>query len=134
MEPMNYERAEHEARKVQVNREELVERIGRAVPEDGMRQVLPGLYFTRSSTPIQPIHGLSNPAFCVIAQGSKEVLLGDTRYRYDPEHYLISTVQLPTVSQVLEASPQQPYLSLRLQLDANVVSSVVVEAGFPASR
>ena len=32
-------------------------------------------------------------SFCVIAQGSKEVLLGDERYRYDPAHYLIATAR-----------------------------------------
>jgi AraC-like DNA-binding protein len=66
---------------------------------------------------------------CVIAQGSKEVLLGDSRYRYDPSHYLLATVELPRVSQVLEASPERPYLALRLELAPTLVSAVMVEAG-----
>jgi AraC-like DNA-binding protein len=65
----------------------------------------------------------------VIAQGSKEVLLGDSRYRYDPSQYLLATVELPRVSQVLEASKERPYLSLRLELAPTLVSSVLVEAG-----
>jgi AraC-like DNA-binding protein len=78
------------------------------------------------------VYGVSDPAFCVIAQGSKEVLLGDNRYRYDPSHYLIATVELPTVSHVLEASTERPYLSLRLELDPTLVNSVMVEAGHSA--
>ena len=63
----------------------------------------------------RPLHSVSEPAFCVIAQGSKEILLGDERYRYDPAHLLV-TAGLPVASHVVEASPQQPYLSFRLKL------------------
>jgi AraC-like DNA-binding protein len=71
---------------------------------------------------------------CLIAQGSKEVLLGESRYRYDPSHYLLATVELPRVSQVLEASKERPYLSLRLELDPALVSLVLVEAGHSSPR
>lgn len=134
MELRNYEGADLEPVKVQVNQNELVARISRAMGEDGIRQVLPGLYFNRSSKLTDPNHNLSDPAFCVIAQGSKEVLLGDQLYRYDPTHYLIATVELPIVSKITNASPEEPYLSMRLQLDPNIVSSMIVEAGYPSSR
>lgn len=111
-------------------REELVERIGRAVREDGVEEPLSGLHLARSSVSLQPIHSVVEPSICVIAQGSKEVLLGESRYHYDPAHYLLTTVALPRVSQVLSASKEQPYLSLRLELDPSLVSSVAVEADY----
>jgi AraC-like DNA-binding protein len=77
------------------------------------------------------MYGVSEPSFCVIAQGSKEVFLGENRYQYDPAHYLLTTVELPVVSQVLEASQAQPYLSVRLHLDPAMVGSVLVEANVP---
>jgi AraC-like DNA-binding protein len=123
------QQAEREALRVQANREELVERIARAIREDGTTQPLPGLYLSRSSLPLKPLHSVLEPSLCVIAQGSKEVLLGDSRYRYDPSQYLLATVELPRVSQVLEASKERPYLSLRLKLAPTLVSSVMVEAG-----
>ena len=119
---------------MQAHREELVERIEQAVREDGTVQTLQGLYLSRSSLPLKPLHSVLKPSVCVIAQGSKEVLLGDSRYRYDPSHYLLATVELPRVSQVLEASKERPYLSLRLDLDPTLVSSVMVEAGHASSR
>jgi AraC-like DNA-binding protein len=115
------------------HREELAERIARAIPEDGAVEPLKGLHLNRSSTPTEPLHGVTKPSFCVIAQGSKEVLLGDSRYRYDPAHYLLATVELPVVGQVLEASAERPYLSLRLELDPALVGSVMVEAGHLSS-
>jgi len=120
--------------RAQAELDELVERIGRAVPNDGVAEPLKGLLLRRVSSPTELSHGISIPAFCVIAQGSKELFLGENRYQYDPAHYLLATVELPIVSHVIEASPQQPYLSLRLQLDPTLVGSVMVEAGHIAAR
>jgi len=129
MDSMNPQQVEREARRGQANRGELVERIARAIRQDGRVEPLKGLRLHRASSPTESVHGMSGPAFCVIAQGSKEVLLGDTRYQYDPAHYLLATVELPVVSQVIEASQERPYLSLRLKLDPTLVGSVMVEAG-----
>jgi AraC-like DNA-binding protein len=77
---------------------------------------------------------VSFPAFCMIAQRSKEILLGDYRYRYDPAHYLVVTVELPIASRITEASEERPYLGLVLRLDPTLVGSVMVEAGHSAPR
>ena len=130
MNVMIHQQAEREALRVQANREELVERIGQAMREDGTVQPLPGLHLSRVSLPLKPLYSVVEPSLCVIAQGSKEVLLGESRYRYDPSHYLLATIELPRISQVLEASKERPYLSLRLELAPTLVSSVMVEAGY----
>lgn len=119
-----------EALQAQANREELLERMARLLREDGMLQPLTGLYLHRATSPLKPTHAVMEPCFCVIAQGSKEIVLGDSTYRYDPFHYLLATVDLPTVGRILEASKAQPYFSIRLNLDPVLVSSVMVEAGY----
>ncbi|MBN1136446.1 MAG: AraC family transcriptional regulator [Anaerolineae bacterium] len=131
---MDPQQGEREAYRVQANRAELVERIARAVRADGRVEPLKGLRLNRASAPTELAHGVSDPAFCVIAQGSKEVFLGDTRYQYDPMHYLLATAELPVVTCVLEASPERPYLGLSLKLDATLVGSVMVEAGHISPR
>jgi len=70
----------------------------------------------------------------VIAQGSKEVWLGDDCYRYDADHYLITAAALPTATRITEASEERPYLGVVLGLDPALVGSVMVEAGHPAPR
>src|SRR5438034_8512727 len=95
-----HEGSEGETQRAHAYREELAERIARAVPEDGTVEPLKGLHLNRSSTPTDPLHGVSQPSFCVIAQGSKEVLLGDSRYRYDAAPYLLATVELPVATVV----------------------------------
>ncbi|QBD74571.1 AraC family transcriptional regulator [Ktedonosporobacter rubrisoli] len=124
------ERSEREVQRLQANREELIERLTRVLRQDGMLQPLPGLHLARSSSPTAPLHGISIPSVCVIAQGSKEVLLGESCYRYDPLHYLLTTIELPSASHVVDASTERPYLSLRLELPPTLVSSVLLEAGY----
>ena len=115
--------------RMRINRAELVERISQAVPEDGVVQVLEGLFLARASLPLGLIHTEINPCFCVIAQGSKEFLLGDSHYGYDPDHYLIATLQMPSISHILDATPTKPYLSIRMDLTPSFVESVIEEAG-----
>jgi AraC-like DNA-binding protein len=93
-----------------------------------------GLHLNRALSMTGPIHGVMHPSFCVIAQGAKEIHLGEERYRYDPYHYLLATVEMPAVSQLVEASRERPYLSLRLDLDPALVASVMLEVGLPALR
>ena len=122
------QQANHDTDRIEANRGELVERILRVNRTDDKMEPLPGLFFNRISTSMG-MHGVSEPAFCVVAQGSKAVFVGDERYLYDPAHYLLFTAELPYVSQAIDPSPARPYLSLRLNLDPTVVSSVMVEAG-----
>ena len=131
---MNHPQSEREAHRVQASRDELVERMAQAIRQDGTVEPLEGLRLRRASSSTELGHGVSYPALCMIAQGSKEILLGDNRYRYDPAHYLITTAALPITSRITEASEERPYLGLVLRLDPTLVGSVMVEAGHPAPR
>src|SRR5918999_1342254 len=132
MESMNHPQTEREVRMAQAGRQELVERVTRAVLADGDVEAPGGLRLLRQSSPTPNDHGVSSPAFCVIAQGSKEVLLGDDCYRYDANRYLITAAALPTTTRVTEASEERPYLGVVLELDPALVGLVMVEAGHPA--
>ncbi len=122
-------RISHRPDRTEIDRMELATAIRQALPGDGRIEVQHGLTLFRVSSPTEPIYGVSESCFCVIAQGAKHVMLGEDRFRYDPNHYLISTVGLPTISQIDVASPEEPYLGLRLVLDPAVVTSTMVESG-----
>ena len=129
MNPREGEQATLAAARKHASQLELIDRIGRAVPADGVAEPINGVFLARASAALERVHSVTEPSFCVIAQGSKETLLGDCRYRYDAATYLLTTLELPRVSQVLEASPARPYLSFRLVLTPDAVRSVVMEAG-----
>ena len=131
---MTYPEADREQRRLEGIREELVERMARALPEDGSLEALPGFFLARLSKPAQSVQAVYRPAFCLVAQGGKKVLLGEEVFRYDPGHYLIFTVDLPVVFQVEEASKDRPYFGLRLDLDPSLVASVMMESGVEAKK
>jgi AraC-like DNA-binding protein len=126
--------AKREAQRLQSNREELVERIARALPEDGTLDAFSDFRLARSSKPTEPVQAVYQPAFCFVAQGRKQALLGEEVFRYDPGNYLIFTVDLPITFRVEEASKERPYLGCRLNLDPSLVASVVMESGIEQKK
>ena len=130
MPPIRHASTPKHVSRMRADQLELAERIAVALPRDGTIEVQPGLHYRRHSQPTEPVHASAQPSFCVIAQGSKDITLGDDTFRYDSAHYLITTMELPLSGQVVEATPEHPYLSFRLVLDPSVVTSVMVESGF----
>jgi len=124
---------QHGVERMRVSGDELAELIARHVAEDGSVEAAPGLFLYRFSSPTGPRYGVTEPSFCVIAQGSKEVLLGKERYRYDASHYLLVSAEVPVAGHVVAASQEQPYLAVRLVLDPAVVTEVLIEAGLHAT-
>ena len=110
---MSQKDAEFETKRMQINREELIERMARIAPENSLLEVFPGIFIYQSSKPTESEISVLKPAFCVIAQGSKDILLNDELFHYDSGHYLISTIDLPIRSNVVEASEEKPYSSDR---------------------
>lgn len=95
---------------------------------------IPGLSLFRRDEPTEPISGMYEPSICLVAQGAKRVLLGDDTYVYDPDHYLITSVHLPTIVQIIEARRDRPYLGLRLTFDLREVSQLMADSNLPAPR
>ena len=127
--------AEHrEIARGRASRDELAERITRHVMQDGREESAPGLSLYRYSQPTGPLYGVSEPSFCVVVQGAKELLLGTERLRYDATQYLLVSAGVPVVGHVIEASKQRPYLAVRLVLDPAIVTAVLMESGHLTSR
>src|SRR5690606_21415082 len=115
---------------LEAQRRELARLIARFCPDEGIAETaIPDLVLFRASTPSPITHGLYRPALCIMAQGQKVVRLEDEVYAYDPLHYLVAMVTLPVTGEVTLASPDEPYLSLRLDIDPNEIGSLLAAAG-----
>jgi AraC-like DNA-binding protein len=95
---------------------------------------VPGLSLFRRDEPTAPISGMYEPSICMVAQGAKRVILGEDTYVYDAHHYLITSVHLPTIVQIIKASKAKPYLGLRLKLDPHEISQMMLDSNLPAPR
>lgn len=95
---------------------------------------IPGLSLFRRDEPTEPMSGMYEPSICLAVQGAKRVILGEDTYVYDAHHYLITSVHLPTIVQIIDASPEKPYLGLRLKFDLREVSQLMVDSNLPQPR
>lgn len=101
---------------------------------DRFTTAIPSLSLFRRDEPTQPMSGMYEPSICLMAQGAKRVLLGDETFVYDVHHFLITSVHLPTVVQIIRASREKPCLGLMLKLDQRELSQLTADSNLPLPR
>jgi AraC-like DNA-binding protein len=113
----------------------LARSIARWTDKDGLHvTAISALALARVDALNQPTSYMYEPSICLVAQGVKRVLLGDDTYVYDAHHYLITSVVLPAVVQVIKASREKPYLGLILKLDRREISQLMADSHLPPPR
>ncbi len=114
----------------------LVARILAHADEEGfIASAIPGLELVRAdSTTACMGSRVYEPALCLIAQGAKTVWLGDRQIDYGPLSCMVSAVPLPILGKVTDASPQTPYLGIKLTIDPQEVTDLILAMGLPVAR
>lgn len=110
----------------------LAAQIAAHAPYDG-RFALPlaGTYAIRLSRVTKEVTRVTvQPMVCIVAQGSKTALLGRETFDYDRTRLLVFAVDLPIASHVTHATPQEPYLCFRLDLDPYKIAELTLKV-FP---
>ena len=83
------------------------------------------MLLVRRTAPTEPCSGTYSPGVIVVAQGSKRVNLGQTTFTYDQSRFLLTSIDLPIVSQVVEASEAKPLLAVAIKLDMPMVRELL---------
>ncbi|MCA0964945.1 AraC family transcriptional regulator [Salipiger bermudensis] len=83
------------------------------------------LSFFRRTRPTEPDLCLVEPALLVVAQGAKQMFVGGAPHRYDPSGFLITSLEIPGQTQIIEASPDAPCLGLVMKLDQRMLAEMV---------
>jgi AraC-like DNA-binding protein len=86
---------------------------------------IPGVSLHRRTSPTPPCRTTYHPGVIVIAQGRKQVSLGQNSFIYDASRFLLTAVDLPTVARVVEASKETPCLALTISLDMSMVREML---------
>lgn len=95
---------------------------------------IPGLTLHRWETPTEPTSYILEQSICLIAQGTKRVLLGEDEYTYDPNGFLLTSLGLPLVANIIEASQEKPYLGLTMALDQRAIAQLMMDSDLPQPR
>ncbi len=88
---------------------------------------LPELKVIRREKTTEASPGMYASVICLVLQGEKRVWSGKKIYRYDPENYLVSCIDIPATVQIVRASAKQPYVGLTLELEPSVVYDILQE-------
>ena len=104
--------------------------IARFATTDGIHATaIPGLSLIRISKPSEPTHGVIEPILCIVAQGKKRTITGDRSLSYDAANFLVVSADTPIIGQVIEASPEAPYLCFKLDLDPAAITELLIDIG-----
>jgi AraC-like DNA-binding protein len=86
---------------------------------------IPGLMLSRRTAPTAPASVAFEPSLAVVAQGRKRIDLGRTTFIFDQSRFLLTSLDLPVISQVIEARKEVPYLGFLLKLEMPVVRELL---------
>ena len=104
----------------------LKEEIEKLAEKEGLNTIgIKGVELYKISTPYNKLTAIINPAICFIVQGSKNLYLGEKKYSYDENSYLIGTVKMPIESELIDTSEKKPYLGLIIYLDSTIISELL---------
>lgn len=92
---------------------------------------IPGLMTVRATAPSGLLHAISRPLVCLVVQGRKHVTMGMQGFAFGAGDSLLITADVPTVSQIIQASHAAPYLSLVLELDPGVIAELTAQMKAP---
>lgn len=107
-------------------------RIAAHAPRAGEHPTaIPGLTLFRRTAPSSCYRGTYEPSLNVFAQGRKTINLGGTDYPCDESSFLLSSIDVPVQSQIVEASEAVPLLSMLLRLDMESVRDVLTREDLP---
>ena len=124
-------------------REESLARLGRLLaahtPYDGSFPLrVPGVHaIRRSSVSRDMVRATVSPALCIVAQGAKVIVLGREVFAYDSSRMIAYSVELPVAAQIVRATQREPFLALKLDLDAYKIAELSLKVfphGVPSPR
>jgi len=98
---------------------------------------LVGVRLLIGDAPTEPVLNISEPTFAVVAQGGKRAVLAERVFDYGEGQYLVVGLDLPIVSNVVQASAEQPYLAVGVALKPAAIATLLLEtasAGSPAAH
>ena len=110
----------------------LAQVIGRIAQTDGDHiTAIPALTLHRRKARTEPLHCIYGLGLGVVAQGSKQVTLGEEVVEYGPGKSMLTTIDLPVVAHVTQASRREPFLGLMLTMDIRSIIQIASEMELP---
>jgi AraC-like DNA-binding protein len=96
--------------------------------QDGIAALpIAGMNIVRATQPSLINFAIYKPLVALVLQGAKSVSVGACEQEFSAGESLIVTAEIPTISQVVRASPAKPYFSFITELDLPVLRELSLE-------
>ncbi len=107
-------------------RQTLARRIASITGKAGEHSTaIPEVILYHRTTPTPCYRASYEPSLSVFVQGRKRIILGGREYICDGSSFLLSSIDVPAQSQIIEASEKTPLLTMFISLDMPTVREVV---------
>lgn len=90
-----------------------------------------GFSLYRRSAPTACASATYQPSLVIFVQGQKRINLGAVTHLCDETNFLLTSIDLPVVSQVINATPEAPILGILLRLEIPLVRQIVNQEEVP---
>jgi AraC-like DNA-binding protein len=112
-------------------RVELARNVARRIVSEGdTATAIPGLRLYRRSETTACASAAYEPSLIVFLQGQKRMNVGKKVYVCDGTNFLLTSVDLPVVSQVIAATKEEPILGMILKLEMGAVREILAQQEF----
>jgi len=119
--------------------------VSEGAPESGLPQLLapharveganptsvPGVTAYRTERASPRMQVFYDPCLIIVAQGAKRGYFQGRAFDYNPSSFLACTLPLPFECEILEASPERPFLALGLRISPSEVAELLMRADLP---
>lgn len=72
-------------------------------------------------------HCFYKPMVILVLQGKKQAVVGNDKFVYSEKQFIVTSVDIPALGSVLQASPEKPFMTLILELDKDIIYQLLNE-------
>lgn len=107
-------------------------RVQELFPTPGILQTgIKGFSASLRTAPTFNQYCFYKPIAIVVLQGKKQTILGSEKFTYNENQLVVTSIDIPTVGSIIEASSEKPFMTLILDLDSHIISELLRESNYP---
>lgn len=110
-------------------------RVQELFPAPGILQTgISGFSAALRTAPTSNQHCFYKPMAILVLQGTKQTVLGSEKFTYHENQLVVTSIDIPTIGSIVEASPEKPFMTLIFDLDNYVISQLLSEGSYPQNE
>lgn len=114
-------------------KQQLLQLVQQVAVNEGLNStVIPNVFCYKICHTQVTMPAVYEPCLCIIVQGRKNVMLGTDMLSYGELEFLVASVDLPILGTVVEASAQQPYFVIQINVDVRLLSELLLQMEYLA--